>query len=196
VEAPPVLQDGGVAVLMALEVTHLGKPGETDAELATVELLFEEQPGTPLTYVEVNDLIETLSVFRDDGDGVFDSNADEHVTSVEFLSLIDGRLTVLLVDGATSCGVVWGAPGLFFVVVQATPDASAQSPNSMVVTHLIDERTGGPVSTIEDRNHDIALQLLDAANVTSSPVSFVEPGLIFADGFESGGTSAWSSTLP
>jgi len=63
-------------------VTHRGRAGDSDAEFARLELLFEEAPGDPLSSAEANSLIDTLAVYRDTGSGVFEAGSDTPVGSV------------------------------------------------------------------------------------------------------------------
>ena len=62
--------------LLEIVMTHRGRTGDSDEELATLELLFEEAPGDPLSSAEANALIDTLAVYRDTGSGLFETGSD------------------------------------------------------------------------------------------------------------------------
>jgi hypothetical protein len=151
-------------------MTHRGRAGDSDEELATLELLFEEAPGDPLSSGEANALIETLAVYRDTGSGVFEAGSDTLLTTVGTLALTAGKQTLTLPDGAAGAKVVFGTPETFFVVVTLTSDANSQTPHRFRVTHLTESS-----STAEDRVPDIPLLLEYAANVSSRSVLAASP---------------------
>ena len=151
--APAVLLQGDTSDLLEIVMTHRGRAGDSDEELATLELLFEEAPGDPLSSAEANALIETLAVYRDTGSGVFEAGSDTLVASVGTLSLTAGTQTLTLPDGDAGAQVVFGTPGTFFAVVTLTSDANSQTPHRFRVTHLTESS-----STAEDRAIDIPLR--------------------------------------
>jgi hypothetical protein len=168
--APMLLLQGDTSDLLEIVMTHRGRAGDSDEELATLELLFEETAGDPLTTTEANALIETLAVYRDDGSGVFEAGSDTLVGSVGTLSLNAGTQTVTLPDGHAGAQVVFGTPGTFFVVVTLMSDANSWTPHRFRVTHVTESS-----STAEDRATDIPLLLEYAANVSSRSVLAASP---------------------
>jgi len=190
-----LFQDNVTEGILRLEVAHSGRSGDLALELATIELLLEAQPGVPLTSPQANALAANVQIYLDDGSGIFNLGNDTHVTTVDLLVLTDGVLSVPIPDGDVDAMVDWGTPRTYFVVVKSTPDASSQSPNTLIVTHLTDETLNPAVSTAEDRDHDIPLTLEWAADVPSTSLIFPS-AQIFADDFESGNTSAWSNVAP
>jgi hypothetical protein len=160
--APAALLQGSSSDLLKIVMIHRGRAGDGDEELATLELLFEEAPGDPLSSAEANALIDSLAVYRDTGSGVFEAGSDTLVGSLSTLSLTGGAQTLPLTDGHAGAQVVFGTPGIFFPVVTLSSDANSQTPHQFRVTHV---RESG--STAEDRATDIPLVLEYVANVSS-----------------------------
>ncbi len=169
-QAPATLMQGQIDDVLKIVVTHRGRSGDTDLELATLDLLFEESAGNPLSSSEANALIERLFIFRDDGDGIFNAASDTSAIVLNTLTLSAGRQTVAFNDGAPNAQVAVSSPKTYFVVVQLTADAATQSPHQFRVTHLTESS-----STAEDRDSDTPLSLGYVANVSSSVVQVVGP---------------------
>jgi len=168
--APAEIDAGEQDDILRVVATHRGRAGDTDVELVTFELLFEESAGDPLTTAEANNLIENLYVYRDNGSGSFEPGADTLVATIGTLSLAAGTQTVVFADGDSDVRVVFGTPVTYFVVVELTGDAADQTPNQFRVTHVTDPESLGSSSrsTAEDRDHDLPLVLEFAPNVASS----------------------------
>ena len=64
--------------MLRLTVTHGGRAGDSDLELARLGLRFQEnEPTDPLSTAEANALVEELRVYRDaNGNGTFDPGSD------------------------------------------------------------------------------------------------------------------------
>ncbi|HSO23818.1 MAG TPA: hypothetical protein VLT81_12965, partial [Chondromyces sp.] len=91
----------------------------------------------------------------------------------------DSHLQVTTIQGRT-----------LFVAVALTAGAASATPNQFKVVHRAE------ASAAEDRDHDLELVVESAEDVTSTAVTAeAPPSGIFADDFESGGTSEWSSTV-
>ena len=136
--APPALLDGGTHSLLTIGLRHNGRPGDPDLEWATLELLFEESAGDPLTNGEANALIDNLRIYRDTGSGIFEGS-DTLVTAVAFLSLSAGKLTLAFTDGDPNVQVAAGTPAAFFVVfafVVFSPSALAAAVFALAVLAL------------------------------------------------------------
>jgi hypothetical protein len=168
--APAALLQADTSDLLEIVMTHRGRAGDGDEELATLELLFEEAPGDPLSSAEANALIDTLAAYRDTGSGVFEAGSDTLVTSVGTLSLVAGKQTLTLPDGDAGAQVVQGTPGTFFSVLTLTGDANSQTPHRFQVTHLTESS-----STAEDQATDDPLLLEYAADVSSRIVLAASP---------------------
>jgi len=170
-QVPPGASNGQVFSILRVTVTHGGRVGDSDAELARLGLLFEEGPGDPLTTAEANALVEELRVHRDiDGNGTFDPGTDVLVATVP--TLTGGVQTVTLPDGDPNLQVALGAPRSFFVVVQLTANASQQAPNQFRVTHL---GIGPSATQAEDRSADFPLSTACPADVTTVMIGPVVP---------------------
>ncbi len=154
--------------MLSIQMTHNGRAGDHEVELATIELLFESSPGNPLSSAEANALIDELSVYLDDGSGVFDPAQDTLVVTLGDLSLVSGVQAVALPDGADSVAVVHGVPKLFFLAPRLTTDAHQQSPNQFRITHLTETS-----SSAEDRQADVPLQLEYVADIASSTITLI-----------------------
>jgi hypothetical protein len=167
--APPGAMNSDLVAMLRIAVTHGGRAGDGDLELARLGLRFEEGAGDPLTTAEANAIIETLRLYRDaDGNGLFDPALDVLVTSVPTLALAAGVQTVPLADGDPQVQVAPGSPRTYFVVTEITADASTQSPNRFRVTHL---GLGPAASLAEDRTYDLPLRAACPADVPSSVLS-------------------------
>ena len=163
--APGLILQGATDDVLKIVETHRGRTGDTDIELVTMELLFEESPGDPLSDVEANALIANLWLYLDDGSGIFESGSDTTIVSgpITPLILTAGVLTITFSDADPNVQVAFGTPKTYFVVVELKSDAKAQSPNQFRISHLTQS-----TSTGEDRDNDLTLILEYAANVPSS----------------------------
>ncbi len=162
--APDDLLDGETDDLLRIDAFHLGRAGDTDIELATFELLFEESPGDPLTTDEANAVIEELSIYLDaDESGAFEIASDTEVVAIDPLSLDGGRQEVTIPDGAGEARLQHGSPRTYFAVVELTSNAGEQDPHMFRVTHV----TEGS-STAENRETDVRLEMEWVANSSSS----------------------------
>jgi hypothetical protein len=153
--APAALLQGDTSDLLEIVMTHRGRAGDHDEELATLELLFEEAPGDALSSAEANALVDALRIYRDTGSpGVFEAGSDTLLATLDPLSLSAGVQTVGFGDGDANVQVVHGTPETFFAVVTLTSDANSQTPHRFQVTHLTESS-----STAEDRAYDLPLSL-------------------------------------
>ena len=156
-QVPSTVSNNDVFPILRVTVTHGGRAGDSDLELARLGLLFEEEPGDPLTSAEANALVEELRIYRDaNGNGIFEPGVDTLVASVPTLALTAGVQTVTFPDGDPNVQVAFGTPRAFFVVAQLTGNANQQVPHQFRVTHLA---TGPSATRAEDRNADIPLTI-------------------------------------
>jgi hypothetical protein len=176
--APSTIAAGQQGSVLRIVVSHCGRAGDTAVELATLELLFEEKAGDPLSTAEANALIENLHIYRDDGSGIFEPGVDVLVTTVGTLALAEGRQTLAFADGDPNVQIVFGTPVTYFVVIELSDHAASQVPHQFQVTHVT-ESTGAlsPGSTAKDRDHDLFLMLEFVPSVTSSLCTAVEPSI-------------------
>ena len=137
-----------------------------------------ETSGDPLTSAEANNLIENLYVYysADDTWGP----ADTVVTTVITLSLSVGVQTINFTDGDSNVQISAPTGKTYFVVVEMTDDASAQTPNVFQVTFNPDAD-----SLVEDRPEDSSVSIQDTqpitAAITTSSVSSVYLPLVLRD---------------
>jgi hypothetical protein len=179
--------------VLEIEMTHRGRPGDHDEELVTFELLFESEAGIPLSSAQANAIVNDLSIYLDNGDGVWTEGTDTLIKTTSTLNLVGGVQTLIFTDGSDHVRLSVGSSKRFFVIIGAPSDASLQNPNTLKVTHLTDARVNADVSTAEDQAHDIPLKMEWSGNVAST-TAFFFVDLIFADGFESGNTDGWSAS--
>jgi len=159
--------------VLAIGAQHLGRAGEADAELATLALLFEETGGDPLTTTEADNLLAGLWVYRDNGSGTFEADADTLVMSVTNFALADGVQTVELDDGDPRARFAVSNAAVFFVCLAFEEDGYAHSPDRCIVTHLTENPLSvGPnhISTAEDVSNDSELRIRYLANVSTGPL--------------------------
>ncbi len=164
--APATITDGEMDDVLKIITTHSGRTDDTDMELATLDLLFEESAGDPLTSAEANAIINNLHIYLDDGSGTFESGSDTLTTTVSTLVLNNGVQTAAFSDGDPNVQVAYGTPRTYFVVAELASNAASQTPNQFRITHITESS-----STAEDRDHDIDLIMEYAANILSSIVT-------------------------
>ena len=158
------IRDGEAHDLLKIVVTHRGRAGDPDVALVSLDLLFEESEGDPLTTAEGNALVENLEIYLDsDVDGVFSRTSDTLVTAVDTLSLAAGIQTVTFTTGDPNVRIQHGSPRTYFVVTELTSDASGQTPNEFRVTHRTESS-----STARDWDHELGLTMEWAENTASS----------------------------
>jgi hypothetical protein len=153
VVAQKVVGNSQVEDLLAIQVVHRGRAGDTDVELVLLRLLFTNGAGTPLSTTQANNLIQELRVYLDDGSGAFEASNDTEVAAVVDLSLSSGVQAVSFVDGDPGVRVAFGTPRTYFVVVEMTGDAESQIPSAFAVEHLFE---AGPPRG-QDADNDIPL---------------------------------------
>jgi hypothetical protein len=170
-QVPPSAGNNDVFSMLRVTVTHGGRAGDSDLELARLGLRF--RADDLLTTAQANALVEELRVYRDaNGNGTFDLATDTLVTTVPTLALTNGVQTILFADGDPNVQVAFGAPAAFFVVAQLTANASEQAPNQFRVVHLA---TGASRTVAEDRSSDDVLQTACPADFESRIIGPVVP---------------------
>ena len=176
--APTRAVDGSTQSALEFDATHRGRSGDSAAELATVELLLTDALATPLTDMQADDLFFALSVYLDDGSGVFEAGTDTEVTFVTSFSLTAGVLTLPFADDDPDAQFTEGTPKKYFVAIEFESDASAQAPDDVQLTHITEASSTG-----EDAAHDLPLSLEFTTNVASSPIEVNDLPVAIADEF-------------
>ncbi|MCH7701911.1 MAG: VCBS repeat-containing protein [Planctomycetes bacterium] len=174
--APKTLTEYGSGDVLRVAVTHEGRAGDSDLELASLELRFESDAGIPFTDRLANAIVESISIHVDDGSGVFESTSDTLVTTVQELTVVDGVQTVTLPDGAETARVSFGEPGTFFVVLHLGSAAADQGIAGFQVTHMT------MASGADDRNADIPLGQVFGANTITGVISIAHSAAGDVDG--------------
>ena len=155
--AQQVVGLGQVEDVLAIEVTHRGREGDSPLELASLDLRLTSGSGTPLNTGQAMALFQTIRVYLDDGTGVFDAGDSEVISISDFSSIDlngDGVLTVELMDGDPNAEVVFGTPKTFLVVAELTDILSARS-----ITNFKFEHRTESSSSADDATADIPLTL-------------------------------------
>ncbi len=168
--APGTILELAMDNILDVEAIHNGRTGDTNAELVTLDLLFEETTGNPLTSAQANVLIANLYIYLDTGSGTFESGTDTLASTTGTLSLSAGVQTVSFPDNDIRFDFAYGTSETYFVVVEAASGGAGQSPSSFQVTHLTES-----TSTGEDWDYDIPLTLEYSNNVTSVIVQLIAP---------------------
>ena len=160
--APAMVQLPSQHAVLRIDAVHNGRVGDTDVELATLELLFDDGT-TPLTSGQANSLIEDLHVYLDNGSGSFEPGSDTLVTTVGTLALTSGVQAVSFPDGNANVQVLFGTPRSYFVVLDFVAGGLV---NSLRVSHLTESSSAG-----EDRDNDIPLSLEFTTNVSTPTIT-------------------------
>lgn len=183
---------GALVDVLRIVVSHRGRVGDSPVEFSRLGLHLETAPGVPMTAAEAGGLLDGIALCEDaDHSGTFNPGPD--VCFFVYLSMLlsDGSLALNLPDGQARLRIDYGTPRTYFVVLEVSDTPEVAGVDELRITHRCDRDNGPGVSQVEDRNHDIVLDLEPAADIDSGWISV---GL-FIDGFESGGTGAWSSTV-
>lgn len=168
--SPEAIPEGATVSLMTLTFTHNGRVTDSNIELAALEFLFEEVPGNTMGGPEANALIENFHVYLDDGSGVFEEDQDTVVVTVGTLVLFSGFSTISLPEDEPNVQLEAGETKTYFVVVELTPDAGSQDPNTLYLTHLTNHPSQN--SSAEDVAAQIPLLMAYAPNVSSNVLTF------------------------
>jgi hypothetical protein len=126
--APATVVEGAPVQLARFDVTHAGRAGDEDLELASVALAFEQTAGDPLSGPEANALLERVSIHLDDGDGLYEPGIDLPVTASE--SLEPAPHLVVFEAGDPRTRIAPGASRRYLVVADLAGDASSATPAS------------------------------------------------------------------
>ena len=131
--------------------THLGRAGDTDVELKSLEIRLFDTSEVPLASAQANALIDTLRLYRDDGSGMFEEASDSLVTTLSTFTLVDGSQTIPVVDDDPNAAVAFGSPATFFVTFEMTANAEEQPVAAFIAYHR------GEDDEAEDAEADFSL---------------------------------------
>lgn len=181
--------DGEMTILMEIAPNHLGRSGDLALELEWLNLAFERENGTPMDEIEINALVERLYVFHDsNANSILEIGVDPLLAVEATIEMVSpGYVQLPIPHGSVNPPLIPSPREYFFLVAEMTDDASSVFPSCFRAVHM----AGGSVTALRYDLYDI--------DPKPSWFSSVEGGLvcsaslrIFADGFESGGTSAWA----
>ena len=160
------LGDSVTEAVLRITAAHRGRVGDPEVELTTFELLFEESVGNPLSTAAANSILDSLFIYRDDGDQSFDGGTDTLVTLVDPLDLTAGVQTVPFIDNDTDVHIAPGATADYFVVLETSASFTSGPVQNLILTHVTEAS-----STADDADHDIPLILEFFGDVSSGPIS-------------------------
>lgn len=189
---PPTIDPLVLEDVLRLELIHIGEPGDAKVELAQMEVLLVDHVLDPLDDALLDDALVGIYVYADtDHSYSFDPTIDEVVGSVESFSTTDGLQQVPFTDGVGSLQASFGIRRGFFFVIAFETDASSVLPDGLVIS----VPQAGVV--VEDADYDLMLKLKWRQDMLAGPYDATpDPSLVFLDGFESGGTTAWDAVSP
>ncbi len=105
----------GQQVMLALDLVHQGRPGDTPVALKAITLRFESRDGQRLTAEQVAAFFSTLSIYRDNGDRQFTPGVDPLLASQSTFPVNNGEMTIALADGQVPAA----GTASYFVAVQS-----------------------------------------------------------------------------
>lgn len=191
-EAPATMGDSEVAAILQITPVHIGLLSDPDMELRNIGIQIDDGAGTPLSSEEANALIQGMHVWFDaDSNGSFNPYADTLLTIVSEIELdVSGFANIAVPHGSPNPNINPSAFHNFFLVVTTTSDASAQVPNQFRISH----RNSSPVLGRYYDYPDMTLRPIPWDPFFAKTVTCGGLSEIFADGFESGDTTAWTVT--
>lgn len=124
-------------------VSHRGRPGDPDLELANVELRLEDESGAPLNNETANELIQRINLYRVDCCGQVGDLANAPLlASVSPLEVAaDGRQIINLISGDPNARVPAGGQAVFVVMVEGAPASCQNGQRAYQVVNLVSSRT-------------------------------------------------------
>ncbi|MCG8455551.1 MAG: FG-GAP-like repeat-containing protein, partial [Holophagales bacterium] len=178
--SPVALGNSVTDDVLSFVADHNGLVGEQDGELTSIEILFEELAGDPLTSGEANQVVENLFLYLDDGAGASPGTwdgADTLVATVANLTLdADGVQSIPLVADDPNVRLVQGSTETYFVVVETTATYTSAGLTFLRLTHLTESS-----STANDQVNDTPLRLEGDPNVVSNDFEVNTTGATEAD---------------
>ena len=187
--APAVLVEGEEAALVAVQLRHEGRGADPDLEVTEIRVRLGEAPnGTPaLDATQLDALVETIALRSDDGNGVF--GPEDPVVAAWASATLDGEEIVLSPPAGSEPAWDRGETGRLFVTLEPAGGAAAALTETL--------RVSVPRLPVAARTQDNLFPVSTGAADPDAGAAFdVEEGGVsedplFADGFESGDTTAW-----
>ncbi len=163
--APVSMTGGSRDDLLRITASHRGQSTDHELEVAKFYLYLADADGNPLTTEQANSLVDQLFIYRDTGDGIWQTT-DTEMIALSTLSLVDGMQTITFHDGGVDTQVSTGGSVTYFVVVRLTTGAAFETPNPFQVILDPDADT-----VIEDRTQDTSVFIEDAEPISSGLVT-------------------------
>lgn len=165
--APATLLDGQRDDVLRITATNLGTAGPADLEWASLGLLIESAPGTPLAA----GLLSAVEVYADTNlSGAYEPAADALVAVVLAPApAADGTLSITF-ESSDPAGVrvPAGQSRTWFLVAALPPGASAKTPPTLRITHLVN---GPAASFARNTANGLLLTMQPAPDVASSTIT-------------------------
>ncbi|MEK7813144.1 MAG: hypothetical protein AAB296_05225, partial [Candidatus Desantisbacteria bacterium] len=157
------MSDGQIEDLLKLVITHNGLSGSNQIEFASLTVTLTDGSSV-LSQSDAQDLFGTISVYKDNGDGVFVLGSETLVGS-KTGTAITGTPTITFVDGSGTVSITAGSSATYFLVVHLKDTASSASPRSFAA--MID---GDSDVCLEDVTNDKQANINAVATVTSATI--------------------------
>ena len=188
--APAEIIDGDRDVFFTMFVNHAsGRSSDLDIELRETYLRFENTTGTPLTSAQANAIVDRVEVWAETdvaGSG-WNPNEDQLVHITTSLTVdAGGDQELLIIHGSPRVGPY--DTQIYYIVLEMTDDASSHASGFVVDHHQ------STASMMRYWDYSTIPLRSPTWQDAEALVSIVQP--LFADDFESGSTSAWSSVVP
>ena len=130
----PQVFDGQLAAIHPLSVRMGSRPGDPTARLETFGLMLQDGDDLgELSQAELDALIDSLQVYRDNGDNVFDPGVDPLLQTIDDPQL-DSRSVVSIDLPIDEPNGLIAAPAGFWVAAQFKADASQQTPSRIATS--------------------------------------------------------------
>lgn len=187
-EAPGTVFSGGEAEIISFQIWHTGMSGQDSmVNPVSATLHLTDSVGTPLTYLQANQVISRLEIFADtDHNGMYTAG-DTQLWLDTDLNIVDGAVSLNFGSG-TAQYVTVGGSVLYFIVITATADADQQSPNQIQATFVDGELQA------EDLSWELPLVATPGSSVSTGVIEFLSES-IFWDDFEKNDLLKWDSVI-
>ncbi len=149
------------SAVFEIDSEYYGWDTDDDGELASLRLFFADGDGDPLSMTEAEAIFESVTLYRDDGNGFFDSASDAQVAQATSLPLAAGVLFVDAADGDPNAQFTPTAQAKWFVVLETTASPGGAGVTEVQLTHQAAEG-----SAVEHALYDTPLLL----SITEWPV--------------------------
>jgi len=191
--APAGVGEGETVGLFSLEYAGHGRAGDLSCELRRVLLALYTAGGDPLTPAQGADLFASAKVWFDGNDnGVLEPGVDPEVYSGAPTVIAGGYVDILVDPSVANPDLAGGAwTARFFVGLETTADAADHEPESFRAIAY-----SNPSSAFRYADHPwLSLGGEPWSAAQTAPIVILA-GFLFADEFESGDLSLWSSSVP